>query len=170
VNRHVGFGLKMAPASATLGNHFGPIVMEWWIWILLGLVLILVELLTPGGFYIIFFGIGAVVVGVLAGLNAAGPLWFQCILFSILSILSLWLFREKLLSLTAGERREEVDTLIGEIAVVAEDIAINSVGKAELRGTSWNARNIGDKILTQGQRCKVERVEGLTIFVRAEQN
>lgn len=144
--------------------------MEWWIWILLGLFLLLAELLTPGGFYIIFFGVGAVVVGVLAGLNAAGPLWFQGILFSIVSILTLWLFREKLLSLTKGKRRQEVDTLVGETAVVAEDIAINSVGKAELRGTSWNARNIGDKILTRGQRCKVERVEGLTIFVRAEQN
>jgi inner membrane protein len=144
--------------------------MEWWIWILLGLLLLLAELLTPGGFYIIFFGIGAVVVGVLAGFNAAGPLWFQFILFSILSVLTLWLFREKLLQLTQGERRENVDSLVGETAVATEEIHFNDVGKAELRGTSWNARNVGDKPLTRGQRCIVERVEGLTIFVRAEQN
>ncbi len=144
--------------------------MEWWIWILLGLLLLLAELLTPGGFYIIFFGIGAVVVGVLAGFNAAGPLWFQFILFSILSVLTLWLFREKLLQLTQGERRENVDSLVGETAVATEEIHLNDVGKAELRGTSWNARNVGDKPLTRGQRCIVERVEGLTIFVRAEQN
>ena len=144
--------------------------MEWWIWILLGLLLLLAELLTPGGFYIIFFGIGAVIVGVLAGFNAAGPLWFQFILFSILSVLTLWLFREKLLQLTQGERRENVDSLVGETAVATEEIHLNDVGKAELRGTSWNARNVGDKPLTRGQRCIVERVEGLTIFVRAEQN
>jgi inner membrane protein len=144
--------------------------MEWWIWILLGLLLLLAELLTPGGFYIIFFGIGAVVVGVLAGLNAAGPLWFQFILFSILSVLTLWLFREKLLQLTQGERRKNVDSLVGETAVATEEIHLNAVGKAELRGTSWNARNIGDRPLTRGQRCIVERVEGLTIFVRAEQS
>ena len=144
--------------------------MEWWIWILLGLLLLLAELLTPGGFYIIFFGIGAVVVGVLAGLNAAGPLWFQFILFSILSVLTLWLFREKLLQLTQGERRKNVDSLVGETAVATEEIHLNAVGKAELRGTSWNARNVGDRPLTRGQRCIVERVEGLTIFVRAEQN
>jgi membrane protein implicated in regulation of membrane protease activity len=144
--------------------------MEWWIWILLGLLLLLAELLTPGGFYIIFFGIGAVVVGVLAGLNAAGPLWFQFILFSILSVLTLWLFREKLLQLTQGERRKNVDSLVGETAVATEEIHLNAVGKAELRGTSWNARNVGDKPLTRGQRCIVERVEGLTIFVRAEQS
>lgn len=144
--------------------------MEWWIWILLGLLLLLAELLTPGGFYIIFFGIGAVVVGVLAGFNAAGPLWFQFILFSILSVLTLWLFRENLLQLTQGERRKNVDSLVGETAVATEEIHLNAVGKAELRGTSWNARNVGDKPLTRGQRCIVERVEGLTIFVRAEQS
>ena len=144
--------------------------MEWWIWILLGLLLLLAELLTPGGFYIIFFGIGAVIVGVLAGFNAAGPLWFQFILFSILSVLTLWLFREKLLQLTQGERRKNVDSLVGETAVATEEIHLNAVGKAELRGTSWNARNVGDKPLTRGQRCIVERVEGLTIFVRAEQS
>ena len=144
--------------------------MDWWIWILLGLLLLLAELLTPGGFYIIFFGIGAVIVGVLAGFNAAGPLWFQFILFSILSVLTLWLFREKLLQLTQGERRKNVDSLVGETAVATEEIHLNAVGKAELRGTSWNARNVGDKPLTRGQRCIVERVEGLTIFVRAEQN
>jgi membrane protein implicated in regulation of membrane protease activity len=144
--------------------------MEWWIWILIGLVLLLAELLTPGGFYIIFFGVGALVVGILAGFNAAGPVWFQFILFSIFSVLTLWLFRERLLQLAHGERRDSVDSLVGETAVVAEDIAINSFGKAELRGTCWNARNVGDKILTRGERCKVERIEGLTIFVRTEQN
>jgi inner membrane protein len=44
------------------------------------------------------------------------------------------------------------------------------VGKAEMRGTSWNTRNIGDQPLARGQRCRVERVEGLMIFVRAESN
>jgi hypothetical protein len=80
------------------------------------------------------------------------------------------LFREKLLQLTQGERRENVDSLVGETAVATEEIHLNAVGKAELRGTSWNARNVGDKPLVRGQRCVVERVEGLTIFVRAEQN
>ena len=144
--------------------------MEWWIWILLGLLLLLAELVTPGGFYIIFFGVGAVVVGVLAGLNAAGPLWFQFILFSVFSVLTLWLFREKLLKLTQGGPREVIDGLVGETAVAAEEIPANAIGKAELRGTSWNARNVGEKPLIRGERCRVERVEGLTIFVRAEQS
>ena len=142
--------------------------MEWWIWILLGLLLLLAELVTPGGFYFIFFGIGAIVVGVLAGFGAAGPVWFQFILFSLLSLVSLWLFRGKLLKLTEGTPEQHVDSLIGETAVASDQISVNGIGKAEMRGTAWNARNIGDKPLKRGERAKVERVEGLTIFVRPE--
>jgi membrane protein implicated in regulation of membrane protease activity len=144
--------------------------MEWWIWILIGLLLVLTEVVTPGGFYFIFFGAGAVVVGVLAGFGVAGPLWFQLILFSLLSVLSLWFFRDKLLRLTRGRSRQNIDSLIGEIAVAVDEIAINCIGKAEMRGTSWTARNVGTKPLLRGERATVERVEGLTIFVRAERN
>jgi membrane protein implicated in regulation of membrane protease activity len=144
--------------------------MEWWIWLLVGLLLFLAELLTPGGFYSIFFGVGAIIVGILAGFDLAGPTWFQFILFSLLSVLTLWLFREKLLQLTRAHSTEPVDNLVGETAVLLEDISANGMGKAEMRGTSWNTRNLGDKPLERGQRCRVERVEGLTIFVRAETN
>jgi inner membrane protein len=142
--------------------------MDWWIWLLLGLLLLLAELLTPGGFYIIFFGIGAIVVGILAGFQFAGPPWFQYILFSLVSVTALWLFREKLLQLTRAAPSESVDNLVGETAVSLDDIPVNGIGKAEMRGTSWNPRNIGDQPLARGQRTRVERIEGLTIFVRAE--
>jgi hypothetical protein len=142
--------------------------MEWWIWMLLGLLLLLAELVTPGGFYFIFFGIGAVVVGVLAGLGTGGPAWFQFLLFSILSLVSLWLFRGKLLQLTEGAPDRNVDTLIGETAVASDEIPVHGIGKVEMRGTAWNARNVGDRPLKHGERAKVERVEGLMLFVRLE--
>jgi membrane protein implicated in regulation of membrane protease activity len=144
--------------------------MEWWTWILLGLLLLLAEIVTPGGFYFVFFGTGAVLVGVLAGLGAGGPLWFQFILFPVISLLTLWFFRESLLQLTSSGARDNIDSLVGEVAVAADEIAVNAIGKAEMRGTSWSARNIGAKPLARGERARVERVEGLTIFVRAENN
>lgn len=30
--------------------------MLWWTWIILGLVLLVAEMLPPGGFYLLFFG------------------------------------------------------------------------------------------------------------------
>lgn len=144
--------------------------MDWWIWIVLGLVLLLGEMVTPGGFYILFFGVGAIIVGILAGFNVAGPLWFQVIVFSSLSLITFWLFRQRLLQSTRRDAPDQIDTLIGETAVVMEEIPSRGIGKAEMRGTSWSAHNIGEKSLARGQRCKVERVEGLTIYVRTEQN
>lgn len=141
--------------------------MLWWIWILLGFFLLLVELLTPGGLYLLFFGTAAILVGMLAGLDLSGPTWMQWLLFSILSIVALLLFRRPLLQkLRPAGQSKEVDSLAGETAVTLEDIAVDAIGKAELRGTSWNARNIGSNPLTRGQRCIVERVEGLMLWVR----
>ena len=143
--------------------------MQWWLWLLLGLFLLLCELLTPGGFYIIFFGVGAVVVGVLSLMDLAGPLWLQWLLFSVISVGTLVLFRRPLLRMVEPvSRTHDVDSLVGETAVALEDIPAGAIGKAEMRGTSWTARNVGASALARSQRCKVERVEGLMLFVRSE--
>jgi inner membrane protein len=88
----------------------------------------------------------------------------------VLSVFTLWLFRERLLQSTHQDSPDQVDTLVGETAVITEEIPSRGIGKAEMRGASWSARNIGEKSLARGERCKVERVEGLTIYVRTEQN
>ena len=56
----------------------------WWHWLVLGLLLIALELAASGGFYIIFFGIAAVVVSLMAALGAGLPVWVQLLLFSVL--------------------------------------------------------------------------------------
>ena len=141
--------------------------MDWWLWLLIGLALLAVELLTPGGFYVVFFGVGALVVGALTGLHAGGPPWVQWLIFSATSILSLVLFRRRLLA-RGGMAGPAVamDTLEGEIAIPMEDLAPGAVGRAELRGTSWNAENTDTRPLAKGQRCRVARVQGLTLLIR----
>lgn len=144
--------------------------MTWWLWIVFGLVLAAVELITPGGFFIIFFGAAAIVVGILAGLGLAGPVWLEWILFSGLSIVSLLTFRRPLLERI---RRQEtnigpVDALVGERAVALDEIAPGGLGKVELRGSSWSARNDGAAPLRRGDGARVERVDGLTLTVRSE--
>ena len=61
--------------------------MTWWMWMILGLLLLVAELATPGGFYVIFFGASAIVVGFLSLMGVPGPQWFQWLLFTGLSIL-----------------------------------------------------------------------------------
>lgn len=144
--------------------------MVWWYWMFLGLVLLGIEMVTPGGFYILFFGLAALIVGSLAGLGFAQAEWFQWLLFSGLAILSLLVFRGPLLGWLKKQEKDlpVVDTLAGESAIPLEDLAASGTGKAELRGTAWTAHNAGPSPLMKGQRCKVERVEGLTIWISAE--
>ena len=58
----------------------------WWHWVVFGLIVAAGELVAPGGFYTIFVGVAAIVVGLLASVGVIGPLWMQVLLFSILSV------------------------------------------------------------------------------------
>ena len=142
--------------------------MLWWVWILLGFGLLLAELLTPGGLYLLLFGASAIVVGLLSGLNLIGPAWMQWLMFPILSVVALSLSRRPLLKrLRPSSPGNEVDKLVGETAIALEDMAVDAIGKAELHGSAWSARNVGGNPVTCGQRCTVERVDGLMLCVRA---
>lgn len=142
--------------------------MIWWYWIFLGLALAGAEMLSPGGFYLLFFGIASIIVGALAGLEVVTAAWLQWLLFSGLAVLSLLLLRGPLLRMTQSQPAQEMDSMVGETAVLREDLPPGHTGKAELRGSTWSARNIGTVPLSSGQRATVAKVEGLTIFVTPE--
>jgi membrane protein implicated in regulation of membrane protease activity len=143
--------------------------MQWWHWLAVGLILVALEMAASGGFYVIFFGVAAIVIGSLHALGLAGPLWVQFLLFSVLSVLSLVLFRSPLLRLMKLDGgAADVDSLVGETAVPLDDIAPDAVGRAELRGTVWAARNTSKSALRRGERCRVVRVDRLMIFLEPE--
>jgi membrane protein implicated in regulation of membrane protease activity len=142
--------------------------IQWWHWLVFGLLLVLAEIASAGGFYVIFFGLSAIVVGLLSSANAAGGVGVQILLFSGLSVLSLLLFRSRLLKwFQKDPQAPAVDQLVGEFAVVTEDLAPGGVGKVELRGSAWSARTTGGA-MARGARCRVTRVDGLTLFVEPE--
>jgi len=136
----------------------------------LGLALLGAEMTTPGGFYIIFFGLAALFVGTLAGLDVVQTDWLQWLLFSIIAVASLLLFRGPLLARLSERRagQPDVDSMVGETAIPLESLAVGDTGKAELRGTTWSAKNVGSGRLEKGQRGKVARVEGLTLWITGE--
>lgn len=140
--------------------------MEWWGWALAGIVLLGVELATPGGLFALFFGLGALVVAPLAafGLPPIG----QWLLFSVVSLASLGLLRGAMLERMRRTPAIPIDQLVGQEAVVLRDLPAGGEGQAELRGVPWTARAVTGSALLAGQRCKVERVEGVTLWLRPE--
>lgn len=143
--------------------------MLWWAWLLVGFLLVVAELLTPGGFYLLFFGLAGVVVGLLGLGGIAPPAWGQWLLFSALAIGATLVFRKPLLErLQTRMPQPQADDLHGEIAMPVEGILPGAVGKVELRGTSWNARNAATRPLAAGERCRVVGMDGLQLLLEPE--
>ena len=141
--------------------------MVWWGWMVLGLVLLIAEMVTPG-LFLLFFGVGALVVGFLDLAGVGGPAWMQWVIFSASSIVSMLLFREPLLKRLKQRETGDMDKLDNEFAVAMEEIATDAMGKAELRGSPWSAKNVGAATIARGQRCRVESVDGLMLRVRLD--
>ena len=143
--------------------------MTWWLWVALGLVLGAIELATPGGFFVIFFGVAAVAVGLgeLAGLDL--PAWGQWLAFPVLAIVALRLFRRPLLArLQPSTGGGAVDSMVSEVALPVTAIEPGAHGRAELRGTVWSARNVGATTVAAGQRTRVVAVNGLQLDIVPE--
>jgi inner membrane protein len=141
--------------------------MTWWHWVLIGFLLLAVEFASTT-MHVAFFGAGALFVGLLVGLGWNGPLWAQVLVFTGFSLVALLFIRPPLMRKLKLNEPRVVDTLVGEQATAMDDIAVQGIGKAEMRGTTWTAQNVGKALLTKGQRCTVESVEGLMIRVRAQ--
>ena len=140
-------------------------------WLAGGLVLMIIELVTPSGFFVMFFGFGALTVGVLTRFGWIESAWFEWFLFTGVSVLYVLLFRRRLQyrwQFSPPRDDDEVDSLVGELATPKERIAPNAVGRVELRGTVWSARNDSPATIEPGRRCRVTRVDGLMLVVRPE--
>lgn len=140
--------------------------MSWWIWVLIGFALLALEL-TSATLHIGFFAAGAFLVAILDGLGLELPLWGQLAVFTGVSLLAFLFLRPFLVKKLKLDQKKVVDSLVGEQAITLEDLAVQGSGRAEMRGTTWNARNVGDTVLTRGQRCVVVQVEGLVLHIRA---
>ncbi len=142
--------------------------MTWWLWVVAGLVLLVLELLTPGVFFL-FFGFAALVVGVWEATADGLGLALQMGVFSGLSIVTLLVFRGPILRRIRARPQDgpRVDPIVGEVAVARAIIPPRGHGQVELRGSVWNAVNAGGDPIEPGARCRVVRVEGLTLHVEA---
>lgn len=139
--------------------------MDWWIWTLVGFFFLALEFVTTT-MHSAFFAAGAFLVAILVAFHAGGPLWAQILTFTVFSLITLLLIRPIVVHKLKLSKTIVVDTMIGERAVAMEDIAAAGFGKVEMRGSTWNARNVGATALVRGQHSTVEKVEGLVLHVR----
>jgi len=138
--------------------------MEWWLWVVGGIVLVLLELAIPS-FFVLWFGLGAILVGLLLLVLPGFPLAGQILLWAVMSaaMTVLWFrvlsryFREKTRIGTA-----EGD-LIGEVGLLVADTAPFQRGKVRFQRPILGAEEwpcTSDAEIAIGTRVKLVSVEG----------
>jgi membrane protein implicated in regulation of membrane protease activity len=144
--------------------------MPWWAWVVLGIGLLGVEmLLIDAQFYLVFIGLSAALVGLLGLFGVELPDWLQWIVFSALSITAMVTFRRRIYEFVRGRGGQVEERLtVGDRVLVTARIEPGQNGRVEYRGSSWSVRNVGDGPIEAGHEAVIDRVDGLTLHIKAE--
>ncbi len=137
------------------------------IWASVGLLLLVCEFFVPGVF-LMFFGLGALVVAALMLVCPFLSVAWQLVICGIVSIALLLLLRKRLAKTFVGRTIVSQDNLdddfTGRTAVVTSDIEPGKAGKIELNGAEWKAT--ADEAITSGETVAIVSRDGLTLLVR----
>ena len=139
--------------------------MDTFIWIALMVVFLVVEAACPIHLVSIWFAAGSLVAAVVSMLH--GQMWLQILLFVVVSgglLACLWPFVKKFLR--PHLTNTNVDSVVGTEGYVTADIDnLSAVGQVKLGGMYWTARSSSGTPIKAGTLVKVDKVEGVKVFV-----
>jgi len=140
--------------------------MTWWAWMILGAFLAGAEMVAiDAQFYLIFLGLSAFIVGLLAWGGIVNPEWAQWLTFAILSLVSMFTFRKAIYMKIRGGVPGFNEGVAGQHLLMPDDLGPGEQGRASFRGTDWTVVNSSDVSIAAGTRAKIVRSEGLTLHV-----
>ena len=136
-------------------------------WMVLFVICLIVEAACPIHLVSIWFAVGSLIAALVA--NFGGPGWLQIGAFLVVSaglLLALWPFTKKFLN--PGRTKTNVDAVIGQQCYVTADINnVEAHGQVKLNGMEWSARSTSGENIPAGTLVKVDKVEGVKVFVTA---
>jgi inner membrane protein len=140
--------------------------MPWWGWLALGAVLLGAEIAVQTEFWLATIGAAAMVLGLGLTLIDDPRIWVQWIAFAMLAVAFNLLFRRQLHEKLIGQPPGLEPELIGESGVALAAIAPGEQGPVELRGSTWQARNVGTESVALRAPVRVTAVRGILLEVR----
>ena len=147
--------------------------IAWVLWLVLGVGLVVAEIFTLG-FFLLWFGVGAIAAAVVGALG--GGLLLQFLVFAIVSIsltaMSRTIFAAYFSHDDKNAMKSGVDSLPGKIGTVAT-ASKGSMNEAAVKvfGSIWTAYPLDSEIaLTEGEKVEVVEVRGSSIYVRRMTN
>ncbi len=138
----------------------------WHIWIIIGVILLIVEIFTPG-FVVATFGIGCLFAAIPAALEWHF-LW-QLLIFSVATFLSFLFVRPFYMKYLFPEEEQiptNVDALVGQQAMVLEEINnLKNTGRVKVGGEDWKAISKDDSIIPSESKVKIVAIDGVKLIV-----
>jgi len=137
----------------------------WWIWMLLAALFVVGEIFTAG-FFLLWFGIGAAVAGLVA-LSGFGMIP-QLTVFIVLSILLFAVSRR------FADRFSNVqppgigaNRFIGMEGIVLQSIDnLKNTGRVRMSREEWRAESENGEPIEKGRRVAVSRINGTHLVVK----
>ncbi|KJF91829.1 NfeD family protein [Photobacterium leiognathi] len=140
--------------------------MNFWHWLAIGLVLLLLELLGTAG-YLLWLGISAVLVSILVlMLPISWPL--QWISFAVFALFTTWLWwryqhKKDKSDASVTKLNQRGAQMIGQRSVVTKAI-VAGAGRLQFGDTTWSV--VTEVDLEAGQKVEVVAVEGITLVIK----
>jgi len=152
-------------ASAAIGKRLvsAGLAMAWYVWMVMGLALLVGEIVLAGSFFLLFFGVGAILVGLIVAAVPGLDIAVQWGLFSVVSVILLLGFRKRLA--VGGASGSDADSLVGVRGKASAAIPPGEIGQGEVRGSPWRVRNVGATIAAAGDEFVVKAVSGITLDI-----
>jgi membrane protein implicated in regulation of membrane protease activity len=142
--------------------------LEWWHWMVLGIALVLLELAVPS-FFLVWFGLGALIVGVMLAVVPTVPFAWQVLGWTAFSLVFTWLwfkvFKQHVFKSRAGMAK---GSLVGEVGIVTRDIRPYEKGQIRLQKPVLGEEvweSMAEEEIRAGVRVRVLDVEGNTVKV-----
>lgn len=91
-------------------------------------------------------------------------LFFQIVIFLVVSITSLLVLRKRFMAV-AEQTPDLTDEFVGKRAEVEERVKKGAYGKVKFKGTLWKAETASDQVLEKGALVKIVGYESIILKV-----
>lgn len=138
------------------------------IWLIIFIALVVIELITVG-LVSVWFAAGAVAAFITSYFTDS--MFIQIPIFIVVSIISLIITRPLVKKWSSKNIiKTNVNKLIGETAVVLEDLSKTNMGKVKVDGQIWSAINSEKGKILKDSEVEILSIEGVKLIVRKKEN
>lgn len=139
--------------------------MDWTFWLMLTIILSLIEIFTVNlvSIWFVISGIFTMILSLFIKDSAIISTFFV-----IFGVILLFITRPIVAKLRSKENaKTNLERIIGENAIVTEDIKNNNIGEVKVDGKKWSATS-KEKCL-KGEIVKVLKIDGVKLIVKKEE-